>query len=177
MVFGDMGERLELLAMKSAGVSLLRILRPLLILILFISVGGFYFSNNIIPKAQKEMWRLIFSIRVKSPELNIPQGEFYDGIDKMRLYVRDKDKENGALIDVMVYDFSKGFSKASVTTADSAYIKSTADRKNLHLTFINGETFENLDKDKAFDSKNQPYRRESFSRRELLIEFDSNFNE
>ena len=85
MAFGNMGENLELLAMKSAGVSLFRIMRSLMVFIFFISIGAFVFSNNVIPISQKKMWSLMFSIRQKSPELNIPVGQFYSGIDKMRL--------------------------------------------------------------------------------------------
>lgn len=177
MAFGDMGERLELLAMKSAGISLFRIMRSLVVAIVVITIGAFIFSNNVIPVSQKQMWNLLDSIRKKSPELNVPVGEFYTGIDKMHLYVRSKNHDTGALVDVMVYDFSSGFKNASVTTADTAYILATADKMNLQLIFINGETFENLEKDKAFDSKNVPYRRESFKRREVLLDFDTNFKE
>ena len=95
MTFGDMGEKLELLAMKSAGVSLFRIMRSLLIFIFVVCIGAFWFSNNVIPVAQKKQWTLLFSFRQKSPELNIPVGEFYAEINKLRLYVRGKDYKIG----------------------------------------------------------------------------------
>lgn len=177
MTFGSLGEKLELLAMKSAGISLFRVMRSLMVFIAFVCVGAFVFSNDVIPVAQKKMWTILFSIKQKSPELNIPEGEFYSGISNMRLYVRGKDHDTGALLDVMVYDFSSGFDKASVTTADTAYVKMTDDKKNLKLTFINGEMFENLRQNKSFKSKNVPYRRETFKRREMLLDFDGNFNE
>lgn len=177
MSFGDMGEKLELLAMKSAGVSLFRIMRSLMVFILLICFGAFWFSNNVIPIAQKRQWALLHSFRNKSPELNIPVGEFYSGINNLRLYVRDKDYDTGALIDVMVYDFSKGFDNAAVTTADTVYVKMTEDKLNLKLLFKNGESFENLDKDEGFNFKNVPYRREVFRQKEMLVSFDANFNE
>ena len=77
MTFGSFGEKLELLALKSAGISLFRIMAPLLFLIVFFSVGAFFFSNNVLPIAQQKLWTLIFSLRHKSPELEIPTGEFY----------------------------------------------------------------------------------------------------
>lgn len=178
MAFGNMGENLELLAMKSAGVSLFRIMRSLMVFIIFICIGAFVFSNNVIPISQKKMWSLMFSIRQKSPELNIPVGQFYSGIDNMRLYVRSKNHKTGALNDVMMYDFSKGFNNASITTADTVYFKMTDDKLFLKITFINGEGFENINNNESgFKSKNVPYRRESFARREILIDFDANFNE
>jgi lipopolysaccharide export system permease protein len=177
MSFGDMGEKLELLAMKSAGVSLFRIMRSLMVFIVLVCFGAFWFSNNVIPIAQKKQWALLHSFRNKSPELNIPVGEFYSEIDNLRLYVRSKDYDTGALLDVMVYDFSKGFDNAAVTTADTVYVKMTEDKLNLKLLFKNGESFENLEKGEGFDFKNVPYRREVFRQKEMLVNFDANFNE
>lgn len=176
MSFGNMGERLELLAMKSAGVSLFRIMRSLTVFIGLICVGAFVFSNNVIPVAQKRMWALLFSIRQKSPELSIPVGEFYSGVNQMKFYVRSKNRDTGAMMDVMVYDFSKGFDNASVTTADTVYVKMTEDKMNLKLVFVNGETFENMTEDNSLSSGSIPYRRETFKRREVLVDFDANFN-
>ena len=177
MSFGDMGEKLELLAMKSAGVSLFRIMRSLMVFIVLVCFGAFWFSNNVIPIAQKKQWALLHSFRNKSPELNIPVGEFYSEISNLRLYVRAKDYDTGALLDVMVYDFSKGFDNAAVTTADTVYVKMTEDKLNLKLLFKNGESFENLEKGEGFDFKNVPYRREVFRQKEMLVNFDANFNE
>jgi lipopolysaccharide export system permease protein len=119
----------------------------------------------------------LFSFRQKSPELNIPVGEFYSEINKLRLYVRAKDYNTGGLLDVMVYDFSDGFDNASVTTADTVYVKMTEDKLNLKLTFVNGESFENLQKGEGFDFRNVPYRRENFKIKEIFVEFDANYNE
>ena len=175
MTFGNLGESLELLAMKSAGISLFRIMRSLTIFIAMVCIGAFFFSNNVIPYAQKKMWTLMFSIRQKSPELEIPVGEFYSGINGLNIYVRDRDNRTGLLKNLMIYDFTNGFDNASVTTADSAYIKLTADKLNLKLTLYNGEAFENLNKQQV-GRGNIPYRRETFTEKELLIDFDANFN-
>ncbi|HPW90183.1 MAG TPA: LptF/LptG family permease [Paludibacteraceae bacterium] len=177
MTFGNIGESLELLAMKSAGISLFRIMRSLIFFIALVSVGAFFFSNNVIPFAQKRMWTLMFSIRQKSPELEIPVGEFYSGIKGMNIYVRERDKKTGALKNIMIYDFTNGFDNASVTTADSAFIKLTADKMNLQLTMYRGEAFENLKRQEAAGlSGNVPYRRETFAKKEILLDFDANFS-
>ncbi|MDR3327474.1 MAG: LptF/LptG family permease [Prevotellaceae bacterium] len=176
MTFGNLGERLELLAMKTAGISLFRIMRSLLILISFIVIGAFFFSNNVIPLAQKKMWTLVFSFREKSPELEVPTGEFYSGVKGRNIYVRSKDAKKKALLDVMIYDFSQGFDNANVTTADTVRITSTEDKKYLVISMINGECFENLKK-QAKKEDNIPYRREVFDTKQILIEFDANFKE
>ena len=97
MTFGNLGEKFELTAMKAAGVSLFRIMRPLTVAIAFICVGAFLFSNYVLPVSQVKLWALIFSLKQKSPELEIPQGEFYDGIDGYNVYVRHKNPQTGML--------------------------------------------------------------------------------
>ncbi len=175
MTFGNMGENFELTAMKSAGISLFRIIRPLILFISLVCVGAFYFSNNVLPISQSKLYTLILSLRQKSPELDIPTGEFYNGIDGINLYVRGK--ENGLLKDMMIYDFSGGFENASVTVADSGKVQFTEDKKYLLLTLYSGESFENLKKQRlGLASANIPYRRETFAEKEILIDFDSGFN-
>ena len=178
MSFGNMGEKFELTAMKSAGISLFRIMRPLTITISLISVMAFFFSNNVLPVCQTRLWALIFSLRQKSPELDIPVGEFYGGIDNYKIYVREK-KSDGQLRDMMIYDFTEGFKNTTVILADSGRIYLTADNKYLMLKLYNGETFENLKQGKDKNSSltaPKPYRRETFEQKNMLIEFDSDFS-
>ena len=177
--FGNLGEKFELTAMKAAGISLFRIMRPLTVCIAFVCVGAFYFSNSILPVTQVKLWTLIFSLRQKSPELDIPQGEFYDGIDGYNIYVRHKEPRTGMLYDLMIYDYSDGFQNATVMVADSGKIFFTADKKYLLLRLYSGESFENLDRKQqraTRSEQNVPYRRESFSEKQLLIDFDTEFN-
>ena len=176
MTFGNLGERFELTAMKAAGVPLFRIMKPLAITISFICVGAFFFSNNILPIGQTKLWTLIFSLRQKSPEFDIPVGEFYDGIDGYQLYVREKDNKNKLLKNMMIYDFSEGFDNATVMLADSGKVFLTEDKKYLVLQLYSGESFENLKREQAANAMNIPYRRETFAVKKLLIEFDSDFN-
>lgn len=175
MTFGNLGENFELTAMKSAGISLFRIIRPLVLFISIISVGAFYFSNIVMPISQKKLWTLIFSLKQKSPELDIPVGEFYSGINGYNLYVREK--ENHLLKDLMIYDFSNGFNNATVMVADSGRVNLTEDKKFLMLTLYDGESFENL-KNQIINSSSSsiPYRRETFKLKEMLLDFDSDFS-
>lgn len=179
MTFGNLGEKSELTAMKAAGVSLFRIMRPLTISLFFICSGAFLFSNYVLPVSQVKLWALIFSLRQKSPELEIPQGEFYDGIDGYNIYVRHKNPQRGMLYDMMIYDYTEGFQNATVMVADSGKIYFTDDKKYLLLRLYNGESFENLDRDQkraTKSEKNIPYRRESFAQKQLLIDFDTELN-
>lgn len=174
MTFGNLGENFELIAMKSAGISLFRIIRPLIITISIIVVGAFFFSNNILPVSQKNLYTLLFSIRNKAPELDIPVGEFYKGINGVNLYVRNKD--NGMLRNLMIYDYTNGFNNALVLVADSGKVQLTGDKKYLLLTLHSGESFENLRNQSISDYNNIPYRRETFELKQLLLDFDSDFS-
>ncbi len=177
MTFGNLGERLELLAIKAAGVSLLHVMRPLIALVSLIAVLAFFFQNDVLPHAQVKMWTLMYSMRQKSPELDIPEGVFYDQISGYNLYVKKKDRETGLMHNLMIYDMSQGFDNAMIVLADSGRLKTTTDKKHLILTLYNGESFENLKAAPRGNSyTNIPYRRETFSFKELLIEFDANFN-
>ena len=143
ITFGNLGEKFELTAMKSAGVSLFRIMQPLIITVGMISVGAFFFSNYVLPRSQVKLWTLIFSLRQKSPELDIPVGEFYDGISGYNIYVGKKGKD-GTLYDLIIYDLSEGFKNSTVMLADSGKIYFTSDNKYLQLELYYGESFENL---------------------------------
>ncbi|MDD2438462.1 MAG: LptF/LptG family permease, partial [Massilibacteroides sp.] len=169
MVFGNLGEKLELLAMKSAGVSLLRIMRPLIIFISLVSIGAFFFQNNVMPVVQVKLWTLIHSMRQKSPELNIPESVFCKEIPDYNLYVKGKDK-TGLLKDIMIYNYSQGFEKVDVTLADSGRLKTSADKLFLVLTLYNGESFQNMPQSSGKRNEAVPYRRESFTTKELLID-------
>lgn len=178
MTFGNLGERLELLAMKSAGVSLIHSMRPLIVFIAMISVGAFFFQNNVMPVAQVKLFSLLYSIKQKSPELEIPEGIFYKEITGFNVYVKQKDPETGLLKDLMIYDYSEGFNNARVIVADSGRLKTSADKLYLVLSLFNGESFENL-KTQGQNNKVKsavPYRRETFATRDILIAFDGNFN-
>ena len=176
--FGNLAEKFELTAMKAAGISLFRILRPLTFAVALLSVGAFFFSNNILPKSQTKLWALIFSLRQKSPELQIPVGEFYDEISGFNIYVRDKTPK-GELLNIMIYDYSNGFENAKVMLADTGRLTSSADRRFLMLDLIQGESFENLNQKQqraTGTTKNIPYRRETFSHKRIIIDFVTEFN-
>lgn len=181
MSFGNLGERFELIAIKAAGISLLRAMRPLIVLIVLISIGAFFFQNDIIPRVNVKFRTLMISIKQKSPELDIPENTFYSEIDNYNLFVREKDQETGMLRNVMIYDVSKGFDNMAVIVCDSAKMKMSSNKDYLMLNLYYGQQFANLKQSGFRDNipsggKFVPYTRESFKEKTVIIPFDANFN-
>lgn len=182
MSFGNLGEKYELLAIKAAGISLLRAMRPLIILMVLVCIGAFFFQNDIIPKINVKFRTLMISVKQKSPELDIPEGSFYSGIDNYNIYVKTKDKETGTLRDMMIYDVSKGFDNMAVIVCDSAKMKMSSNKDYLQLNLYNGQQFSNFkqsglgDRSAVQNDKFVPYSRENFKEKEVIIPFDANFN-
>ncbi|MBR4263918.1 MAG: LptF/LptG family permease [Paludibacteraceae bacterium] len=178
IAFGNLAEKFELTAMKAAGISLFRIMRPLAVTVALLSVGAFFFSNNVLPKSQMKLWALIFSLRQKSPELEIPVGEFYDEISGYHIYVHGKTPK-GELLNIMIYDYSGGFENAKVMVADTGRMAASTDKRYLVLNLYNGESFENLNQKQqraTGSTKSIPYRRETFTHKQILIDFATDFN-
>ena len=174
MTFGNFGEKLELLAMKSAGVPLIRTLVPLMVCCMFFGGVSFYFQNFVSPLAQMELLKMMYSIKQTSPESDIVERIFYNKIDGYSIYVDRKNYDTGVLYDVTIYDMSSGFEKTNILVADSAIIKNTSDERFMILSMFSGEQFSNLDEENI-NKKNTPYRRESFTRKDVVIETDGGF--
>ena len=175
ITFGNFGERYELLAMKAAGISLLKIMRPLAFFVCGLVGVSFYFQNVVGPIAQAKLGTLILSMKQKSPELDIPEGVFYSEIKDYNLKVAKKNRKTGMLYDVLIYSMKDGFEKARIIYADSGRLEMTADKQHLWLHLYSGDLFENL-KAQSMKSENVPYRREEFREKHTIIEFNSDFN-
>jgi lipopolysaccharide export system permease protein len=176
MTFGNLGESFELTALKAGGISLFRVMRPLIYLMVAVAVGAFFFQNNVLPVSQSRMWTLLKSMREKTPELDIVEGEFNYQLANINIYVSQKNRETGVMYDVVIYDMQNGFERSRVILADSATLVMTPDRTHLKLTMHSGELFENLrEASGSYASKGQLYRRELFHMKEILVPFDANF--
>lgn len=174
MTFGNFGEKLELLAMKAAGIPLLRIMAPMVIFCSLLGVVSFFFQNIISPAAQMKLYTVMYSIKQSSPESEIPEGVFYNKLDGYNIYVDKKDEKSGTLHNVMIYDVTQGFEKSNILVSDSARIANTDDEKHMILTMYSGEQFSNLT-DQQFEKKNRPYRRETFREKTVMIEIEGGF--
>ncbi len=175
ITFGNLGESSELTAIKAAGISLMQAFRSLIAITIFITIGSFFFQNVVTPSANMSFAQLLISMKQKSPELEIPEGIFYDGIPHCNLYVQKKDLESGKLYGVMIYRMNGSFDDAAIILADSGMLQSTAEKKHLVLTLWSGEWFENM-RSQEFGQANVPYRRETFSQKRIVQDFDADLN-
>ena len=176
ITFGNLGESSELTAIKAAGISLLQSMRSLMVIVTLIALLSFFFQNVVAPSANMSFAQLLLSMKQKSPELEIPEGVFYDGIPGSNLYVQKKDTETGKLYGIMIYRMTDSFEDAAIILADSGMLQATADKKHLLLNLWTGEWFENMRNSELSDNASVPYRRETFTRKRIVFDFDSDFN-
>ena len=176
ITFGNLGESSELTAIKAAGISLIKSFRGVIAFTLFIALISFYFQNSIGPDAKKHFDQLLISMKQKSPELEIPEGIFYNGILDTNLYVEKRDLKTGHLYNIMIYRMTDSYEDQAIILADSGMLQSTAEKKHLILNLWNGEWFENMRSQELSSSASVPYRRESFVHKKLIIDFNEDFN-
>ena len=151
MVMGMMGDNNELMAIKASGVSLARVMAPLMIASLFISIGAFFVGNDLVPKAWNEIYTLRDDIGRTKNEIKIPAGTFYDGIDGYVLRTERQD-DNGMMHGVMVYDHSSGKGNTSVSLADSAMMRMSRHKDYLTFTLYNGTNYQETNTRKGRDT-------------------------
>ena len=175
IAFGNLGESSELTAIKAAGISLMQAFRPLIIVAILVACCSFYFQNVVGPQANQSFRQLLLAMRQKSPELEIPEGIFYDGIPGTNLYVQKKDLETGMLYGIMIYRMTNSYEDAAIILADSGMLQSTAEKRHLLLSLYNGEWFENMRSQDMGHSASIPYRRETFWYKKILLDFDGGF--
>ena len=176
IAFGNLGESSELTAIKAAGISLMQAMRSLIVITITIACISFYFQEVVGPRAFISFQHLLLSMKQTNPEVEIPEGIFYDGIPNSNLYVQKKDLDRGVLYGIMIYRMNDGYEDAAVILADSGRIQTTAEKKHLLLTLYSGEWFENMRQSSINVNANVPYRRETFATKKILLDFDSGFN-
>ena len=176
ITFGNLGESSELTAIKAAGFSLMQTFRPLIVIVLIISCISYYFQDVIGPKANLSFYQLLLSVKHKSPELEIPEGVFYDGLPGSNIYVQKKNMDTGMLYGIMIYRQTGSYEDQAIILADSGMMQSTEEKKHLLLTLYSGEWFENMRSQDLANSANIPYRRETFSTKRIVLDFDSGLN-
>lgn len=176
IAFGNLGESSELTAIKAAGISLMQTLKPLIFIVIAIALASFYFQNNIGPQAKGKIGQLLISMKQKSPELEIPEGIFYDGIPQCNIYVQRKEMKTGMLYGIMIYKMTDSYEDAAIILADSGMLQSTAEKRHLLLNLYSGEWFENMRSSDFGNSASVPYRRETFWHKRIVLDFDSDFN-
>ena len=176
IAFGNMGESSELTAIKAAGISLMQAFRPLIVIVVMIAGVSYYFQDVVGPKANLSFYQLLISMKQKSPELEIPEGIFYDGIPGSNIYVQKKDLTTGMLYGIMIYRQTGSYEDQAIILADSGMMQSTAEKKHLLLNLYSGEWFENMRSQDLGSTASIPYRRETFVTKRILLDFDGGFN-
>ncbi|MCR5269751.1 MAG: LptF/LptG family permease [Prevotella sp.] len=176
ITYGNLGESSELTAIKAAGISLMQSMRSLIVITLMIAGISFYFQDVIGPFTNKAFAQLLVSMKQKSPELEIPEGIFYDGIPNANIYVHRKNLDTGKLYGIMIYRQTGSYEDQAIILADSGMMQTTAEKKHLLLTLWSGEWFENMRSQELGGSAEVPYRRETFGNKRILLDFDSGFN-
>ena len=176
IAYGNLGESSELTAIKAAGISLMQSMGSLIVITSLIACISFFFQDVVVPHANVQFSQLLISMKQKSPELEIPEGIFYDGIPGSNLYVEKKDLNTGHLYGIMIYRQSNSYEDQTIILADSGMLQSTAEKKHLLLTLWSGEWFENMRSQDMGGTAEVPYRRETFAHKTILLDFDGDFN-
>ena len=175
ITFGNLGESSELTAIKSAGISLTRTFSSLVVVSCLISATSFVFQNNIGSYSTIKLSQLLVSMKQKNPELEIPEGVFYDGIPNSNIYVQKKDVKTGKFYGIMIYRMSNSYEDSEIILADSGMLQTTAEKQHLLLTLWNGEWFSNQAQEVGRDAA-APFRRETFLEKKTLIDFNGDFD-
>ena len=176
IAFGNLGESSELTAIKAAGISLMQAMRSLIVIVVCIAGISYFFQDVIGPEANRSFGRLLLAMKQASPELEIPEGIFYDGLPETNLYVQRKDMNTGHLYGIMIYRRTGSYEDQAIILADSGMLQSTEEKKHLLLTLWNGEWFENMRTQDVGGSAEIPYRRETFGHKTILLDYDGGFN-
>lgn len=142
MTMGNLGEKYELVAMKAAGISLWRILSPLIIFAFFMSIVAFFFSNNVMPKAEEELKLMVYEMKSKKPAINIKPNEFYYDIENYVIRIGESDKKTGLMKDILIYDHSDNLGNNKVIKSDSGIMRSIDNGNTLLFELYDGENFQ-----------------------------------
>jgi len=173
MTFGNLGEFMELTALKSSGIPLQRLMLPIFVMVSFLCIGSFLFADYILPLSNRKARTLLYDIRRKRPELNIQAGTFYNGIEGFSIKITDKDPETNLLSKILIYDHREGPRNSVTIIADSGYMSVTRDTSGLVLKLFSGYAYSELDdKNTPNEKRKYTFRRDRFSEQTMIIKLD-----
>lgn len=172
MTFGNLAEYNELLALKSAGISLTKIMAPVMIISIIITFAAFAFNNYLLPYSNLKMRSLLYDIQRQNPDLQIKPGIFDNSLNGYSIRIEDKDPRTNLLKNIRIYDHTDRLGNIIVTTADSGYMRMTEDERYLIMTLYSGHSYAEMEKKQKARSrkKTYPHRRDTFKKQEILIE-------
>jgi lipopolysaccharide export system permease protein len=170
MTFGSFGENYELVAMKSSGISLYRIMKPLLVIAVIVTITAFYFANFILPHTNLRFTTLLWSVKQQRPELVLQEGVFTNEIDGYSIRVGSKNKKTNVLYDLLIYDHTRNRTNESVTVADSGFLRITEDKKFMVLNLYNGVNYsEDAGQQQRRGQETYPFRRDNFEEQTIRV--------
>ena len=172
MIMGQLSENNELSAMKASGVSVTRVMYPLIVICLIISVLTFFVTNNLVPYSYNQIFTLRDDIGRTKSEIKIPSGTFYDGIDGYILRNGSTDEQTGMMYDVMVYDHSGNKGNTTLALADSAVIKMSKKKDYLTFTMFDGVNYQE-DNTMKFRDTSLALQRIDFARQDMVISLEN----
>ncbi|MBD1396017.1 LptF/LptG family permease [Pontibacter sp. JH31] len=172
MTFGTLGEHHELTAIKTSGIALPRILRPVSFLVVSLAIGAFFFNNYVVPKANLKAYSLLWDIRQKKPSMNFKEGAFYNGLPGYSIKINEKLNDGKSLRDIMIYDHSKGGNNTTVILADSGRMYTEHDDNYLVLELFRGQTY--VDQNNGgFRNSSEQFVREKFDASKIIFSLSS----
>ncbi len=172
MTLGDMGEKFELTAMKASGISLLRILAPMIVVSVLISIGAFFIGDRLVPYSINQIYTMRDDIGRTKSEIKIPTGTFYDGIEGYILRVERRDKNTGMMYNIQVYDHTTGKGNTRITVADSGIIKMSKAKDYLTFQLFEGVNYQEENTRKYRDTT-LALQRVRFHNQEMVIPLEN----
>ena len=173
MTFGSLAENHELLAFKTTGVSLLRLMMPLTIMVGIITIGAFFFANNVVPNANLKFRSILYSVKEQKPAMDIMEGVFYNGLEGFSIRVTEKDEETDALRDIMIYDMTEKRGNVMVTRAEEGLMYITEDERFLILDLTNGYRYHEMPEEKGKKVPSLPHNKLSFENYQIRFDLSS----
>ena len=168
MTFGNLAESYELTALKSSGMSLQKVMKPLIITTGIMAIGAFLFSNFVLPVANLKMGTLLYDITHQKPSLDIKEGVFYNGIQDFTIKVAKKDARKNILYNILIYDHTQRQGNNKVVMAKEGRMKMSADENFLLITLKDGHSYEEVvsQSNKGF----KPLTRTSFKEETIVMD-------
>lgn len=173
MAFGKLGETYELTALKSSGISLYKIMSPLLVMICIISIAAFFFSNHVIPYSNMKFKTLLYDIMNKKLALNIREGVFFNDIEGYSIKVNRKDAEGRLLEDVLIYDHSEKMGNTKVIKAKRGSMYTSDSDRYLYLDLYDGYSYEEVEPKNPKKRIDSPFARSSFKSQKIRFDMAS----
>lgn len=173
MTFGSLAENHELLAFKTTGVSLLRLMTPLTAMVGIITIGAFFFANNVVPNANLKFKSLLYSIKEQKPAMDIVEGVFYNGLEGFSIRVTEKEDDTDLLKDVMIYDMSEKRGNVMVTRAEEGRMYITEDERFLILDLTNGHRYHEMAEEQKKKDPSLPHNKLTFENYQIRFDLSS----